>query len=165
MFTTTMNQTMLTVPQRKALVALLAIDNWSDGLWKSAKKTYEDTRSKRKTALIRESLKPEMAELIDTIESCRKEIDAQVEQAAGLESQLLKRGLVLLDDGDVSLTSKSPLSKTVEKRLDEELGSTDEVLTRPFESARARLWTVATAEEAERILEPFLKFAVKGKIN
>ena len=60
-------------------------------------------------------------------------------------------------DGDdvLDLTSSSSrLARTVERRFDAEVGTKDEVLTRAFDTTRIKLSLVASAEEAEKIVEP-----------
>jgi hypothetical protein len=47
--------------------------------------------------------------------------------------------------------------------LDAEVGTKDEVLTRAFGAARTKLLLIASAEEAEKIVEPLLSFEVAVK--
>ncbi len=158
-----MNEATLTTPQRKALVDMLAMDDWKDCLWRSAKKQYEETRNSKKLALVRQTAKKEITDLIDSILSGRERKSAIEDELNDFERRLSKLGFSLDDEGEMSINSSSPLRKVIDKRLDDELGTTDEVLTRRFEAAKFKLWTVPTAEEAERILEPFLNFQLKVK--
>jgi len=157
-----MENTILTAPQRKVLADMLKVNHWDDCLWKIAKKKYDAVRNKRKSALIRESSKT-VKDLLEQLQTVQQQID-QLEQGK-IEASLAlsKRGFTVDDDGDVDVEISSPLYKSLKKRLDDELGTIDDVVNLPFERARIKLWTVATPEEAERILEPFLNFEVKTK--
>lgn len=156
-----MNQATFTVPQRKALIELLDKDNYRHGLWIVAKNKYDEARSSKKQAFIRASVNKEIQNLIDDITSCRDELHQMEADLSNMTEELTKRGFSLEDDGEISVESRSPISKAIEKRLDDELGSFEEVLTKPFETARVKLWSVETAEEAEKLMGPFLNFEVK----
>ena len=65
-------------------------------------------------------------------------------------------GISVDSNGDWEVKASSPLYQSIEKSLDEQVGTIEDVVTLPFERARVKLWTVATAAEAERLLEPFL---------
>lgn len=147
--------TQLTQPQRKALVEMIA--KYSGDVWDRAKDKYEHARASRKEAVIREVAGDGVTKAKDTLRSLRVKIKAA-------EDALGQFGFELDDDGDLELTSRSSrLGKTVEERLDAEVGSRKQVLEQPFERARVKLLLAVTAEEAERIVEPLLNFEVNVK--
>ena len=57
----------------------------------------------------------------------------------------------------------SRIARTIEDRLDAEVGTQDAALARPFDEARIKLLLVASAEDAEKIVGPLLDFEVKVK--
>ena len=160
--TKTMKQSILTVPQRKVLADMLNTNTWEDCLWKSAKQKYEDSRNSMRLALVREA-SGEAKELLDDLAAVREKIKSIEGEEARLELTLSKLGFSVDSDGEVQIHASSPLRKSIEKRLDSELGTINEVVNLPFERARVKVWTATTPEEAERILEPFLQFDVKAK--
>ncbi len=158
-----MQQNTLTVPQRKAITDIVfGKDRWSDCLWKTAKNTYEAARNSRKLALVQESSK-DVKELVDEIIKGREEVEALNAAESELMQRLNKRGFSLDSDGDLDIRSSSSLYKIIEQRLDQELGTEDEVVDSQFERAKVKIWTVATPEEADKLIEPFLNFEVKVK--
>jgi hypothetical protein len=153
--TKTMNEgTQLTQPQRKALVDMLK--PWGD-VWERAKKRYEATRDSRTEAIIQEVAGDGIAKAKDSVLALRNQTQAA-------EDELRTIGFELDSEGSLSLVSRSSrISRTIESRLDAEVGTQDAVLTRPFDEARIKLLLVASAEEAEKIIEPLLNFEVKVK--
>lgn len=81
------------------------------------------------------------------------------------EETLRELGLELdSDEKTLDVVSHgSRLSKAIEKRLDAEVGTRENVLTGPFDRARVKLLLAATAEEAEEIVDPLLNFEVQVK--
>jgi|SRR5579864_6744042 len=147
-------ETQLTQPQRKALADMFK--EWGD-VWSRAQRKYEETRTSRKEAIIREVAGDGITKAKDSILSLRSKVQAA-------EDELGQLGFELDDDGVLDLTSsRSRLGRTIERRLDAEVGTKDEVLTRPFDAARIKLLLVASAEEAEKIVEPLLNFEVAVK--
>jgi hypothetical protein len=146
--------TQLTQPQRKALSDLLR--DWGD-VWNRAKAKYEEARASRKEAIIQEVAGNGIAKTKDNILALRAKIRSA-------EDELRQLGFELDDDGELDLISRSShIAETIEQRLDAEVGTKDAVFTRAFDNARVKLLLVATAEEAEQIVEPLLKFEVKVK--
>jgi hypothetical protein len=144
----------LTQPQRKALADMLK--QWGD-VWSRAQKKYEETRSSRKEAIIREVVGDEIIKAKDSILSLRTKVQAA-------EDELRQLGFEVDGDEVLDLTSSSSrLARTIERRLDAEVGTKDEVLTRAFDTARIKLLLVASAEEAEKIVVPLLNFEVAVK--
>ena len=144
--------TPLTQPQRKALVEILK--PWGD-VWERAKKRYTKTRDSRTEAIIKEVAGDGVAKAKDDILALRSQTEAA-------EHTLRVLGFELDTDGTLDLVVQdSPMSRTIESRLDAEVGTEDEVLTRPFDEARIKLLLVASAEEAEKIVAPLLDFEVK----
>jgi len=144
----------LTQPQRNALAEMLK--EWGD-VWNRAQKKYEETRTSRKEAIIREVAGDGIIKAKDNIVSLRNKMQAA-------EDELRQLGFELDGDEVLDLTSSSSrLARSIERRLDAEVGTKDEVLTRAFGTARIKLLLVASAEEAEKIVEPLLNFEVAVK--
>lgn len=144
----------LTQPQRKALADMLR--QYGD-VWSRAQRKYEETRTSRKEAIVREVAGEGLTKAKDNALSLRA-------KAQAAEDELKQLGFELDDEGALDLISgSSRLARTIERRLDAEVGTKDEVLTRPFDSARVKLLLVASAEEAEKIVEPLLNFEVTVK--
>ena|SRR5579864_9510957 len=144
----------LTQPQRKALADILK--EWGN-VWSRANTKYEETRTSRKEAIIQEVAGDGITKAKDNILSLRAKVQAA-------EDELKQLGFELDDEDQLDLVSSSSrLARTIERRLDAEVGTKHEVLTRPFDTARIKLLLVASAEEAEKIVEPLLNFEVKVK--
>ena len=144
----------LTQPQRNALAEMLK--EWGD-VWNRAQKKYEETRTSRKEAIIREVAGDGIIKAKDNIVSLRNKMQAA-------EDELRQLGFELDGDEVLDLTSSSSrLARSIERRLDAEVGTKDEVLTRSFNTARIKLLLVPSAEEAEKIVEPLLNFEVAVK--
>jgi hypothetical protein len=144
----------LTQPQRNALADMLK--EWGD-VWNRAQKKYEEARTSRKEAIIREVAGDGVAKVKDNILSLRTKVQVA-------EDELRQLGFVLDDEGVLDLVSSSSrLERTIERRLNAEVGTKDQVLTRRFDTARIKLLLVASAEEAEKLVEPLLNFEVAVK--
>jgi hypothetical protein len=172
--TKTMKDTVqLTQPQRKALVDMIAI-GYNCDIWDRARKKYDETRDSLKGVFVREMATKidGTKELIQSIldlrmhvrkaeqhrESTKVDLDAS-------EYKLKAVGFYISGDGEPTISSWAPesLKLSIDKKVDKELGTKEQVLTVPFETARLKLLTVATAEEAAKIVEPLLNFEVKAK--
>ncbi|MGA2269060.1 MAG: hypothetical protein ABSH44_11380 [Bryobacteraceae bacterium] len=147
--------TKLSDSQRTALAKQLA--NYTGDIWEKAKDKYSKARSSRKQALITESLPDDARKMADGIVALRAKL-------VPLEDDFRAEGFEVDDDGDIEiLCGDRRFGKMIEKKLDSELGTLEEVVTRPFDLARVKILLVATAEEAEKIIEPLLNFEVKAK--
>jgi hypothetical protein len=156
-------QNTLTVPQRRALIDLLSGRNsWEDSLRKSAKAAYETIRSTRRLEMVREASE-KVKDLLDDLGRVRKEIKVLEEEESDTMVALNKRGFSVDSSGDITINSGSSIRKSIEHKLDGELGTLEDVIDLPIERAKVKIWTVATAEEADNLLEPFLNFEVKSK--
>jgi hypothetical protein len=165
--------TQLTQPQRKALVDMITM-SYSGEIWSRAKNKYEEIRSALEQSLVKElSEKNERVKpLIAAVHRYREEVrlaEADLENSKvdldAAEEKLVAAGFNLDSDGDLALSHlrANSLKRTVENRLDDALGTKEQVLVIPFETARLKLLTVATTEEAEKLVEPLLNFEVKVK--
>jgi hypothetical protein len=157
--------TQLTQPQRKALVDML-VETHYDGIWSRARRQYEAVRDSLKETLIKDWVqKYGVKDSIDNINQLRSKARRAEHDLKEAEEKLQAAGFSIADDGSVSFSRMAPdsMKESLEQRIDRELGTREEVLTRPFEAARLRLLTVATADEAEKIVEPLLNFEVKVK--
>jgi hypothetical protein len=146
--------TQLTQPQRKALAETIC--KYGD-VWDRARDRYEAARASRKEAIIRQVAGDGITKAKDNILLLR----AKIESA---EDELRKLGFELDSDGTLEVASRSSrLAKTIEERLDAEVGARKQALDQTFERARVKLLLAATAEEAEQIVEPLLNFEVTVK--
>jgi hypothetical protein len=144
----------LTQPQRKALADMLK--EWGN-VWRRAEKQYETARTLRKEAIIGEAAGDGIVKAKDGILSLRGKLQAA-------EDELKQLGFEVDYEGALDLASSSSrVAKSIEKRLDAEVGTKDDVLNRRFETARIKLLLVASAEEAEKIVESLLDFEVAVK--
>jgi len=127
-------------------------------VWIRAQKKYEETRTLRKEAIIREVAGDGVMKAKDALIALQVKVQAA-------EEELSRMGFAIDDDDDALhvVSYGSRLYKTIEKRLDQEVGTKEDVLTQAFASARVKLSLVATAEEAQQIVEPLLNFEVKVK--
>jgi hypothetical protein len=142
--------------QRTALEKKL-VTNYSGDIWGKARDKYSEARSSRRQALIKESLPDDARKMADGIIALRSKL-------VPLKEDFSAKGFKVDDDGDIEiLHEERSFGKTIEKQLDSELGTLEEVVTRPFDLARVKILLVTTAEEAEKIIEPLLNFDVKAK--
>lgn len=144
-----------TQSRRKALVDILK--PWGGEVWERAKEKYWETRESRREALIKEVAGDGIAKAKDDILALRDRIRAAEDALGAL-------GFELDDEGKLELASRgSRLARTIQRRLDAEVGTPDEALTRPFADARVKLLLAASAGEVDKIIEPLLNFEVKVK--
>lgn len=149
------DETTLSDSRRTAFEKMLAA-TYSNPVWERAKDKYHEVRRLRKQELIRSSLSAEAKKLVAEIESLRAELEP-------LEEKLWAVGFELENDNEINiLHSEHRFAKGIDKRLDQEFGTLEEAVTKPFEDARAQILFVATAEEARKIVEPLLHFEVKA---
>jgi hypothetical protein len=164
--------TQLTQPQRKALVDMLGM-GYSDVIWSRARSKYEEIRSDLFDSFIREAAEKNQStqDIIATIfrlKAAERKVETILQNAkvdlAEAQGKLKAFGFRLSDGGNLSLSSDCPdaLKQSIDKRVDKELGTREQVLEIPFEIARLKLLTVATSEEAEKLVEPLLNFEVKA---
>ncbi|HEV8039823.1 MAG TPA: hypothetical protein VGP62_13230 [Bryobacteraceae bacterium] len=148
------DETTLSDSRRTAFEKMLAT-NYGNPVWERARDKYETVRRSRKQELIRSSLPVEAKKLAGEIESLRAELEP-------LEEKLWAAGFQLDNDHSIEiLHSAKKFGQGIEKRLNQELGTSEKTVTKPFENARAQILFVATAEEARKIVEPLLHFEVK----
>ena len=142
--------------QRTALEKKL-VTNYSGDIWGKARDKYSEARSSRRQALIKETLPDDARKMAHGIIALRSKL-------VPLKEDFSAKGFKVDDDGDIEiLHEERSFGKTIEKQLDSELGTLEEVVTRPFDLARVKILLVTTAEEAEKIIEPLLNFDVKAK--
>src|ERR1700689_2855102 len=156
----------LTQPQRKALLEMLST-GYNGEIWSRARSKYDEIRSSLKNSYVREFAEksPAVKSLAASIIRLRGEVNkvetmlqtAKVDLVA-TKDKLKAYGLDLSSSDEFELRYDAPdqLSESIDKRINKELGTKEQVLTLPFETARLKLLTVASSEEAEKIVEPFL---------
>ena len=90
-------------------------------MWNRAQKKYEEARTSRKEAIIREVAGDGIAKVKDNILALRTKVQAA-------EDELRQLGFVLDDEGVLDLiASSSRLERTIESRLNVEVGTKDQV--------------------------------------
>jgi hypothetical protein len=135
--------------QRKALVQELK-ENYNT-LRCRAREKYEKARNSLLQSLIRgEAEKKGFLPLIDEILACRTKIQDS-------EHALAKYGIEVDTDDELGFVSgeTAPFRRTLEKRADKELGTLDALLAK-FDSAAVKIWTVSSAETAEKLISELL---------
>jgi hypothetical protein len=148
------DETTLSDSRRTAFEKML-VTSYSNPVWERAKDKYDRVRRSRRQELIRSSLPAEAKKLVGEIESLRAELEP-------LEGKLWAAGFQLDNDHEIDIQhTEQKFAKGIEKRLDQELRTSEEAVTKPFEDARAQIFFGATAEEARKIVEPLLHFEVK----
>jgi hypothetical protein len=164
--------TQLTQPQRKALVDMIS-ESYSCPIWCRAKEQYDETRDTLSRSFVQEMTQENgvkssidgLHQLREQVQTVKRQLDEATSAVSDSEKRLAALGFELEDDGSITLSRRAPdaLKSSIEKRLDKALGTKEQVLTRPFTAARLKLLTVATPEEAEKIVEPLLNFEVTVK--
>jgi hypothetical protein len=137
-------------------------------IWCRAKRDYEDACAVLTDTYIRDFIQKEGAKSsLDEIhklrlaeEKAERELNKAKSAVSQSEETLAILGFELANDGTVGLSDNAPdgLKESLRRSLDKALGSKEEALAKPFEAARLKLMTVETAEEAVKIIEPFLNF-------
>ena len=84
---------------------------------------------------------------------------------SAVEHQVTEAGFSVDSRGNFDLNYNAPdaWETSMEEEVEKEFGTEDEVLDRPFETARVKLVLATTVGEAEKIVEPLLNFEVKVK--
>jgi hypothetical protein len=134
----------LSLANRKQLADMLG--NQYDGLRYKAMQKFRNQRENLETALIKEyAEKKGAAKLAGQIEIAHTKIKE-------LEAELSALDFVIDDDDfTLSVVSSRPLDKIISDRIEKELGTDDGIEAR-FTSAQIEMMTVASLEDAEKIL-------------
>jgi hypothetical protein len=143
--TKTMNTSQFSLANRKQLADLLA-DRY-DGLRSKAKHKLSQKSQELRQSLIKEFAEKKGAtKLASQIEVA----DAKVEE---LKAELSALGFEFYN-GDLSLHDQrnNLLDKTIDARIDKELGTADDIDAR-FDSAQIAMMTVASLEDAQKLLK------------
>jgi hypothetical protein len=135
----------LTLANRKQLADLLS-DRY-DSLRYRTKQKFQQTEEKLRESFIRELAdKNGASKVIAQITATKNELEE-------LEDELHVLGFDLDDDGlSLRQGSDSPLYKSIEKRVEKELGTTADIDAR-FDSTMVAMMTVATLADAEKLLK------------
>jgi len=147
----------MTLPQRKALVGMLEQNQWSECLWKRVKNRYDRARSTLLARLTRElAIEKGADKLVSEIIQLR----AKLRKA---EDDLKLSGFAVDSSGDFRLGDAAPDSwgERLEKQVRKELSVSMDDISKQFETATLKLWTVPTADEACRIVEELQNIEVK----
>jgi hypothetical protein len=142
----TMNTNQFSLANRKQLADLLA-DKY-DSLRSKAKSKLREKRQE-----FRQSLVKEYAEKKGALKVVAQ-IVAVNEKLKALEDELLTLGYTLDRDDDLDLAGNAgqSLRKIIDARVDKELGTPDDIDAR-FDSTQLAMMTVASLEDAEKLLK------------
>jgi hypothetical protein len=135
----------LSLANRKQLADLLGND-----YGRPRSKARDRYRQRRRS--LYSSLVNEYAEKKGALKLVRQIVVAK-EKIQELQDELAQLGFGLYDDG-VALRggSSNPLDKIIDERIDKEIGSEDALEAR-FDSAQIAMMTVASLEDAEKLLK------------
>jgi hypothetical protein len=141
-----MNTSQFSLANRKHLADLLA--DKSDSLRSRVKDKLHDKRRDRRNSLIKEYAQQKGAFKVLAV------IKTAKERLHELTDELTQLGFEFDDDDDVSLNGDAgqTLAEVIEKVVDKEFGTVDDVDAR-FDSAQIAMMTVASLEDAEKILK------------
>lgn len=141
--------------QRKALLDFVRV--YGDA-YDRARDAYRSARVSLTDTMIREEA--ERKGWLSTINSL-----AKLKQGITFaEADLAKFGVTLDEEGNVEFVSgtTSPFRAHLESKISEKIGDESDV-RQSFADAQAKLLTVESADEAARIVEPLINFAVQVK--
>jgi hypothetical protein len=139
------NTTQFSLANRKQLADMLG--NNYDGLRYRTKQKFRIKAQALKDAFIKEYAEKKGAtKAVGQIEAAMSKVDE-------LKAELLALGFDY-DDGGLSLRDESsnPLDKIIDGRVTKEIGSEDAIEAR-FDSAQIAMMTVATLEDADKLLK------------
>lgn len=140
--------------QRKALLDFVRV--YGDA-YDRARDAYRAARVSLTDSMIREAAErkgwlPAINSLADLKENITR-----------AEGELSKYGVTIDDEGHAEFVhgSPSPFRQHLEAKISEKIGDESDV-RQSFADAQAKLLTVESAEEAAKIVEPLINFAVKA---
>ena len=120
---------------------------------------YDGFRSKAKTKLrerrsqLRVALEKEFAEKKGALK-VMAQLKVEKEKVREIERELTQLGFQIRYDDELCLTGDAgnAISKTIEARIDKEIGTLDDIDAR-FDSVQIAMMTVATLEDADKLLK------------
>lgn len=130
---------------RKQLADLLT-DKY-EGLRYKAKQNFRRKRDELRDALIEEYAEKKGATpAVKQIEAAQRKIHELTSELSQLGFEVCGSGLRLCDE------YRNPLENTIRERLKKDIGTEDDIDAR-FDSAQLAMMTVATLEDAEKLLK------------
>jgi len=140
----TMNTNQFSLANRKHLADMLG--NQYDGMrWKAVRK-FREQREKLQNALVKEYAgKSGVMKLVSQLEAAEK-------KCQDLSKDISKLHFSHNSDGSLQVVCHTPLDKTIDARIEKEIGSVAEVEAR-FDSAQIAMMTVASLEDADKLLK------------
>lgn len=150
-------QATLSLPQRKALVAMLEQKDWSECLWRRIKRKHEAARESVMAGFVKQLATEKGADKLLT------EVTLLQTKLRKAEDDLTLAGFRVDSHGRFALGDAAPdsWSEQIENRVDKELGISLDNLSERFETAALKLWTVETAEQAHQIVEELQSIEIK----
>lgn len=144
--TKTMKDSNLSLASRKQLADLL--NDRYDGIRSRAKQRYRIRRDNLHDSLIKQ-----LAEKKGAYAIYEKIVDAQ-DEVKKLKASLGGLGFTISHANDISLNDNGTFlhGETIDARIEKEIGTQDDIDAR-FESTQLALMTVATLEDAEKLLK------------
>lgn len=141
-----MNNSQFSLANRKQLADMLGSDYHS--LRTRAKGRLQEKRTEFFNSLVKEFAEKKGALKV------KAQIDATKEKLKEQQQELTLLGFYFYDDGDLRLTGDAgtSLTKTINGRVDKEVGTLDAVDAR-FNSVQLAMMTVASLEDAEKLLK------------
>ena len=150
-------QSTLSLPQRKALVAMLEQKDWGECLWRRIKRKYEAKRGSLMARFVKQLATEKGADKL------LLEVNQLKTKLRKAEEDLTLAGFRVDSHGILSLGDAAPDSwrETLDSEVDKELELSLDNLSEKFETATLKLWTVETAEQAHQIVEELQSIEVK----
>jgi hypothetical protein len=144
--TKTMNTSQFSLANRKQLADMLGNDYHS--LRSRAKDKLREKRQELFDSLVKEYAEKKGALKV------KAQIDATREKLEEQQQELKLLGFFFYDDGQLRLAGDAGtvLTKTINARLDKEIGTSDEIDVR-FNSVQIAMMTVASLEDADTLLK------------
>jgi len=141
-----MNNSQFSLASRKQFADMLG--HKQDGLRERARRILAEKRQ-----ALYQSLRNEYAEKKGALRLVTQ-IDAAGKRIAEWKAELSTLGFRIDYDGELMLEggSRNPLDKIIDGRVDKELGTMEAIDAR-FDSAQIAMMTVASLEDAEKILK------------
>jgi hypothetical protein len=144
--TQTMNTNQFSLANRKQLADMLA-DKY-DGFRSKAKTKLRERRSQLRVALEKEFAEKKGALKV------MAQLKVEKEKVREIERELTQLGFQIRYDDELCLTGDAgnAISKTIEARIDKEIGTLDDIDAR-FDSVQIAMMTVASLEDADKLLK------------
>lgn len=139
-----MNTSNLSLANRKQLADVLGTRH--EGLCRKALEAFGYKRDRLYSQIKNEFIKQRKADkTVEMIEQAEQNADE-------LRAELLPLGFSLDSDHSLCVVRHGALERLIDDRIEKEIGTESDILAR-FDSARVAMMTVATLEDADKILK------------